>query len=404
MDYVCKVGTPAGEVVEQTFSATDESALRTDLEQKGYYLFSVRRGLGLRELGLRTPKVATERLLIFAQELAALLKAGLPLLQSLDVMLERQQDPVFRRSLLTVRDKVKSGMALSEAFKAEGKLYPPILSASLIAGERGGNMESVLRRLVQYLRLTNALRKKAIAASVYPIMLFLMMGTLLAVMMLKVIPQFQQFYAGFDLDLPLITRVLMGVAVGLQHNVIFVVLALAAAFVAFRLWLRREGSAVIIDRLLLSVPYFGSLMRMYATSQLARTLSALLQGGLPLLNALEVAANSIGNRAMAAAVAGATHQIREGRSLTAALESTGMVDTLTLEMVKVGEQTGALGDMLNSVADFYDEEMETSMAKVLSLVEPVLLVFMAVIVAAMLLAFYLPLFEAISAVEQHTGM
>jgi type IV pilus assembly protein PilC len=155
-----------------------------------------------------------------------------------------------------------------------------------------------------------------------------------------------------------------------------------------------------VDRLLLSIPYLGNLMRMYSTSQLARTLAALLQGGLPLLNALEVAGASIGNRAMAAAVSGASNQIREGRSLTAALESTGMVDTLTLEMVKVGEQTGALGDMLNAVADFFDEEMETSMAKVLSLVEPILLVFMAVIVAAMLLAFYLPMFEAISGIER----
>lgn len=401
MDYVCKVGTPSGEVVEQTFTAPDESALRNDLEQKGYYLFSVRRGLGLRDLGLRRPRVSTERLLLFSQELAALLKAGLPLLQSLEIMLERQQDPVFKRSLETIRDKVKSGVALSDAFRAEGQLYPAILSASLVAGERSGNLEGVLRRLVQYLRLTNALRKKAVAASVYPMLLFFMMGLLLLVMMLKVIPQFQDFYSGFDLDLPTITKVLMAIAVGLKENILWVSLATVAAWVAFKVWSRREGSAIVIDRFLLSVPYLGGLMRMYATSQFARTLSALLQGGLPLLNALEVAGASIGNRAIAAAVGGATHQIREGRSLTMALESTGMVDQLTLEMVKVGEQTGALGEMLNSVADFYDEEMETSMAKVLSLVEPVLLVFMAFIVAAMLLAFYLPLFEAISGIERH---
>jgi type IV pilus assembly protein PilC len=400
MQYVCKVGTPAGEVIEQTFSASDESALRSELEQKGYYLFSVRRGLGLGNLGLRRPRVSTERLLIFAQELAALLKAGLPLLQSLDVMLERQQDPLFRRSLLTIRDKVKTGIALSDAFRAEGPLYPPILPASLIAGERSGNMEGVLRRLVQYLRLTNALRKKAIAASVYPALLFFMMGVLLAVMLLRVIPQFQDFYSGFDLDLPLITRVLMGFALALKQNLFWFLLAIVAAWVAFMAWSRQERSGIVIDRLLLSVPYLGGLMRMYATSQFARTLAALLQGGLPLVNALEVAANSIGNRAMAATVAATTQQIREGRSLTSALESTGIVDSLTVEMVKVGEQTGALGDMLNSVADFYDEEMETSMAKVLSLVEPILLVFMAVIVAAMLLAFYLPMFEAISGVER----
>ncbi len=404
MDYVCKVGTPSGEVVEQTFTAPDESSLRSDLEQKGYYLFSIRRGLGLRDLGLRRPKVATERLLLFCQELAALLKAGLPLVQSIEVMLERQQDPVFRRSLQTIRDKVKSGIALSDAFRAEGELYPPILSASLVAGERSGNLEGVLRRLVQYLRLTYALRRKAIAASVYPLLLFGMMGVLLAVMLLYVIPGFKEFYSGFDLDLPLLTRVVMALAVFLKQNLVWVILALVGLWFAFKAWSRREASAIAVDRFLFSIPYLGHLMRMYATSQLARPLAALLQGGLPLLNALEVAGASIGNRAMAAAVSGATGQIREGRSLTSALETTRMIDVLTLEMVKVGEQTGALGDMLNSVADFYDEEMETSMAKVLSLVEPILLVLMAFIVASMLLAFYLPLFEAISAVESRGGM
>jgi len=386
--------------VEQTFAAPDESALRTELEQKGYYLFSVRRGLGLRGLGLRRPHIPTERLLIFSQELAALLKAGLPLVQSLDVMLERQKDATFRRSLETIHEKVRSGIALSEAFRSEGALYPPILSASLIAGERSGNLEGVLRRLGQYLRLTYALRRKAIAAAVYPLLLFVMMGALLAVMVLFVIPGFKEFYGGMDVDLPVLTRVVMAFGVFMRHNVFWVVLILVAGWVAFKAWARQENSAIVMDRLLLSVPYVGRLMKMYATSQLARTLSALLQGGLPLLNALEVAGNSIGNRAMASAVSGAAHQIREGRSLTMALESTGMIDGLTLEMVKVGEQTGALGEMLSSVADFYDEEMETSMAKVLTLVEPVLLVFMAFIVAAMLLAFYLPMFEAISRIQE----
>jgi type IV pilus assembly protein PilC len=400
LDYVCKVGTPTGEVVEQTFAAPDESALRTELEQKGYYLFSIRRGLGLRGLGLRRPHIPTERLLIFSQELAALLKAGLPLVQSLDVMLERQKDVTFRRSLETIREKVRSGIALSEAFRAEGALYPPILSASLIAGERSGNLEGVLRRLGQYLRLTYALRRKAIAAAVYPLLLFAMMGALLAVMVLFVIPGFKEFYGGMDVELPLLTRVVMAFAVFLRHNAFWVVLVLVAGWVAFKVWARQENSAIVMDRLLLSIPYLGRLMKMYATSQLTRTLSALLQGGLPLLNALEVAGASIGNRAMASVVSGAAHQIREGRSLTMALESTSMIDSLTLEMVKVGEQTGALGDMLNSVADFYDEEMETSMAKALALVEPVLLVFMAFIVAAMLLAFYLPMFEAISRIQE----
>jgi type IV pilus assembly protein PilC len=165
-------------------------------------------------------------------------------------------------------------------------------------------------------------------------------------------------------------------------------------------WLRREGSGVVLDAALLRLPYFGALMRMYATSQLMRTLATLLAGGLPLLNALAVAAESVGNRAVARAVGGATGRIREGASLTTALESTRMLEALPLEMVKVGEQTGALGDMLNAIADFYDEDLDTQIAAVLSLVEPFLLVVMAVIVAGMLLAFYLPMYQAISAVQQ----
>jgi type IV pilus assembly protein PilC len=399
MEYVCKVGTAAGEIVEQTFTAQDEAALRSELEQKGYYLFSIRRGLRLEELRLRRKKVATPLLLIFGQELAALLKAGLPLLQSLDVMLERQKDPVFRSSLGGIRERVKSGIALSEAFKTEGALYPPILSASLVAGERSGSLETVLRRFVQYLRLTQALKKKAISVSVYPLMLLAVMTTLVVVMLVFVIPQFESFYEGLDAKLPTPTLLLMGASAAIRDNALWLVVALVAGVVALVVWLRQPGSAVKVDRALLRLPYLGGLMRMYATSQLARTLSTLLAGGLPLLNALEVAADSVGNRAMAAAVAAATPQIREGKSLTAALESSGMLDNLALEMVKVGEQTGALGDMLGSVAEFYDEEVDTRLATVLALVEPIMLVMMAFLVAGMLLAFYLPLFQAISAVQ-----
>lgn len=400
MEYVCRVGTPTGEVVEETFSASDEVSLRSELEQKGYYLFSVRRALSLTRIGLKSARVKGDLLLLFGQELAALLKAGLPLLQCLDIMLERQRDPVFRRSLETVREKVKSGISVSEAFRAEGALYPPMLSASLVAGERSGNLEGVLRRFTQYLRLNQALKKKAVAASVYPIMLMGMMLVLVAVLMVKVIPQFQDFYSGLDVQLPLVTRVLIAIADVVRANLLWVVLAIVGGWLAMVAWLRREGSGIVLDRFLLRIPYLGGLMRMYATSQLARTLSALLSGGLPLVNAMDVAANSIGNRAMAEAVASATHHIREGKSLTLALETTGMLDNLALEMVKVGEQTGALADMLNAVADFFDEELDNRMAKVLTLVEPIMLVIMAVVVAAMLLAFYLPLFEAISAVER----
>jgi type IV pilus assembly protein PilC len=400
MEYVCRVGTPSGEVVERTFSASDERSLRVDLEQQGFYLLAVRRGLGASVLRLRPRRVKPALLLVFAQELAALLKAGLPLFQSLDVMLERQRDPVFRRSLASVREKVKSGLALSDAFQQEGQLYPPIFAASLVAGERSGSLDGVLRRFAQHLRLNQALKKKAISASIYPIVLLTMMAILVAVLLVYVIPQFQDFFQGLGAELPLPTRILMAVAAAIRANLVWILLAVGMAGGGAWYWLRREESPVALDRALLRLPYFGGLMRMYATSQLMRTLSTLLAGGLPLLNAIQVASASVGNRAMSQALRGATGRIREGASLTTALESTGMLEALPLEMVKVGEQTGALGEMLNAIAEFYDEELDTKMATVLSLVEPVLLVLMAVIVAAMLLAFYLPMFQAISAVQR----
>jgi type IV pilus assembly protein PilC len=401
MEYVCKVGTQTGEVVERAFRATDEAALRAELERQGLYLFQINRGLG--QISFRKRKVPPSLVLIFAQELAALLKAGLPLVQSLDVMLDRQRDPTLRSSLTTVRDKVKSGTSLSEAFRAEGDLYPPIFAASLVAGERSGSLETVLRRFAQHLRLNQQLKKKAVSASVYPLVLVVMMVLLTAVLLVYVIPQFQGFYEGLGAKLPLPTQILLGVAGVLRANVVSILAVLGIGGAAIWYWLRMENSPLTLDGWLLKVPYFGGLVRMYSTSQLMRTLSTLLAGGLPLLNALEVASASIGNRAMAQAVGGSTKMIREGVSLTNALEATSMFETLPLEMVKVGEQTGALGEMLGAVAEFYDEDLETRMATILTLVEPVLLVVMAVLVAGMLLAFYLPMFEAISAVQGGIG-
>ena len=400
MEYVCKVGTPTGEVVERSFTATDESALRADLERQGLYVFGVRRGLRGSRLRLREPRVKTDVLLLFSQELAALLKAGLPLVQALDIMLERQRDALFRRSLAGVREKVRSGTSLSDAFLAEGELYPPIFSASLMAGERSGSLETVLRRFVSYLRLTQGLKKKAVAAAIYPMALFTLMTGLVGVLVVKVIPAFESFFEGLDAQLPTATLMLLRLADVAQRVFPWAVAVAVPSAVLGAAWLRRDRSKEIVDRLLLRLPYFGHLMRMYATSQLARTLATLLSGGLPLLNAMEVAAASVGNRALGAAMREAAPLIREGKSLMVALDSTGLVDGVALEMIKVGEQTGALADMLVAISDFFDEELDTRIATVLAMVEPIVLVLMALIVGAMLMAFYLPLFQIFSALNR----
>jgi type IV pilus assembly protein PilC len=400
MEYICKLGTPAGEIVERSVEAANDDALRADLQRQGLYLFSFRKAS--RSLSLFAPRIPAEKLQLFGQELAALIRAGLPLAQSMDLMVDRQTDPLFKRSLGLVRDRIKTGIALSDAFRREGKLYPAIFSASLIAGERSGNLEAVLRRFVQYVKLSQALRKKAIAASVYPMVLFSGMLVLMFVMLTRVLPQFTDFYDKLDAELPLPTRILLWTSGQLQTWSLVLVGVAIALVIAVAAWLRTDGAGAVFDRWLLRIPFFGPLLRTYATSQLSRSLSTLLSGGLPLVHSLDVASHSIGNRAIALSAAAAVPQVREGKSLSVALESTGELEPLAVEMIRVGENTGALGDMLNQVADFYDEDLEIRVQAILALVEPVLLVFMAVVIGGMVLALYLPMFEAISAVQSRT--
>lgn len=401
MEYICKIGTPAGEIVERSFDAPNLDALKADLLRQGLFLFSHRKAA--RGFSFGSPRVKPENLQLFGQELAALLKAGLPLVQSMDLMVERQREPVFKRSLGAVRDRVKSGAALSESFRLEGALYPQMFSASLIAGERSGNLEGVLRRFVSYVKLNQAIKKKVIAASVYPMVLFVGMFGLMYVMLTRVLPEFTGFYASLDAELPLPTRILLGISEQARQWSVPLLVALVVGGFFFATWLQASTNREKFDGWILRIPFFGALMRTYSTSQLARSLSTLLSGGLPLVQALGVASASVGNRAIAAAAASAVPQIQEGKSLSLSLNATGHVEPLTVEMIRVGESTGALGEMLNQVADFYDEDLEVKVQTLLSLVEPVLLIFMAVVIGAMVLALYLPMFEAFSAIQSRVG-
>ena len=273
MEYICKVGTPAGEIVERSFDAPNEEALRADVLRQGLFLFSHRK----RTQGFRfgAPRVKPENLQLFGQELAALLKAGLPLAQSMDLMVERQRDPLFTRSLGAVRDRIKSGAALSESFRQEGALYPQMFSASLVAGERSGNLEAVLRRFVSYVKLNQAIKKKVIAASVYPMVLFSGMFGLMYVMLTRVLPQFTEFYGSLGAQLPLPTRVLMGLSDQARQWSLPLLALLAVSGFAFASWLQASPNRERFDGWILNIPFFGALMRTYSTSQLARAASPL---------------------------------------------------------------------------------------------------------------------------------
>jgi len=401
MEFRCRLGTPGGDVIEGVYVADSEARLRRELEDKGLLILSLRRRAGLGALPLTRSggrRISAQEFLVFNQELATLLKAGMPLVQSLDILRQRVSNATFKGVLDDVYEKVRAGSAISDAFGAHSEHFPPIYAASLMAGERAGNLDAVLRRYVAYEKLIGGVKRRTISALIYPALLVLMMVGLVGVIVLKVVPAFSSFYEGFGKELPLSTRVIVTVSNAVAGQFWLIAAVVAVAAVAIAGWVKRPGQRERLDRLMLHLPVAGETMRKFGTSQLARTLATLLGGGIPLVKALEVGARSMGNRHLAAELGIVATRVLEGESFGAALRARGVFPEVAVKMVDVGESTGALQEMLNSLADFYDEEIETEIARYITLVEPVLLVTMGAVIAAVVLALYLPLFELSSVV------
>ena len=397
MEFRCRLGTPGGEVIEGVYIADSEARLRREFEEKGLFVLSLQSRAGLAGLVSLTPrrrgKVGTQEFLVFNQELATLLKAGMPLVQSLDILRQRVSNPTFRAVLDSVHDKVKAGSALSDAFEEHGALFPSVYSASLLAGERSGNLEAVIRRYVAYEKIVGAVRRRTISALIYPAILVTMMIVLVGIIVVKVVPSFSEFYANFDRQLPLQTRAIIALSNVVTANLWLILLLVVGGFVGLVAWSKRPGHQVKIDKAILRIPWLGSAARKFATSQAARTLATLLGGGIPLVQALDISARSLSNRYVAEELAATQQRVQEGQSFAVALSERGVFPDVAVKMVEVGESTGALQEMLNSLADFYDEEIDTEVDRFIKLIEPVLLVIMGLVIAAVVLALYMPLFE-----------
>jgi type IV pilus assembly protein PilC len=396
MEFRCRLASPNGEIVEGVYVADTEARLRHDFEEKGLYVLSLQPRNAIAGVSLQLPQrrgISTQEFLVFNQELATLLRAGMPLVQSLDLLRSRVTSPTFRRVLNDVHEKVRAGTALSDAFASQGDLFPRVYVASLLAGERSGNLDAVLRRFVEYTKIIATVKRKTLSALVYPIILISLALVLVAIIVLKVVPAFADFYGSFGADLPLITKVILRVSDLVRSQFVIILAAIIGAAVVLMTWIRQPGQKARFDHLVLGLPGLGPVARKFATSQMARTLATLLGGGLPLVNALDISAKSIGNQFMAQQLEIVGGRVREGASFASALEQRGVFPDVAVKMAEVGESTGALQDMLNTVADFYDEEISTTMERFVTLVEPVLLVIMGIVIAGLLLALYMPLFQ-----------
>ncbi len=398
MEFRCRLGTPSGEIIEGVYVAHNETALRRELEDKGLHVLSLRTRGGFAGLSWpgRKNTVPRHEFLVFNQELATLLKAGMPLVQSLDILRVRLANPVFKAVLDDVHEKVRAGTALSDAFTAHGELFPSVYTASLMAGERSGNLDAVLRRFVAYSKVIDTVRSKTISAMVYPAILVGLAIVLVGIIAIKVVPTFSDFYASFGSELPFSTRVIIGMSDLVRTQAWLLIAIVAIGGLSFMTWIRQPGQQARLDRWLLRLPTVGPAMHKFATSQLARTLATLLGGGIPLVNALDIASRSTGNRYLGAELGIVAQKVREGQGFAATLLERRTVPDVAIKMIEVGESTGALQEMLNSLADFYDEEIETAVARFVTLIEPALLVIMGIVIASVVLALYMPIFQLTS--------
>jgi type IV pilus assembly protein PilC len=393
-EFVIKLADERGRVQEQIQTAATAEELRSRFSHAGYHVFSVRARSNASLLGRR--KVKLEKFLIFNQQFLTLVRAGLPILGSLNMLAKGQKDAHFAGQLEDVANRVKTGESLSAAFEAQAGI-PTIYTTTLLAGERSGNLQEVLERYVAFQRVSLTFRKKLSASLIYPGLLLTLVSGLLVFLFTVVIPQFSKLYDEMGSQLPAMTMMLLSFGTWTQRNIVWIALVTVIVGVVGYRFSTTEKGRDFVDAFRIRLPIFGKIWLKYQVALFARTLSTLLTGGLPLVPSLDTAARSISSRKVSKAVQDSIETVREGKSLADALTATKVIPDLATEMISVGEQTGALPQMLNSVAEFFEEDVATALTAALALIEPAILIVMGVVVVFILISLYLPIFSLGSA-------
>ena len=394
-EFVCKVADGSGKVFLQIEPAESVTEARQKLSDRGLFVYNVRPRAGIlgQFFGQRRQKsVDGNDFLVFNQQLNTLIKAGIPILKALDLLTERAAAEKLRPVLGEVRRLVREGTPLSEALDQQG-VFPKVYTVSILAGEKSGNLSGVLEYYITYQRVTTGLRKKLIATLIYPAILICSATGIVTYLVSSVIPKFAGLYADLNINLPQATRILIALTVTYRGYLLGTIALLALLVAATFAWSRSEQGGLAMERLRMRLPLVGETITKFQFAQFCRTLSTLLAGGPPLVQAMETAGGAIGSRLVSSAVSESATLVREGQSLHNSLSSTGLVPELALEMVEVGEASGSLASMLGSVAEFYEDDVNTHLANLVALIEPAILIFMAILIAFILVALYLPMFS-----------
>ena len=390
-EFTVRLADDRGRIQEQTHAAATAEELRARFTQAGFLVYSVKARSALTG-GSKKKKIKLDIFLVFNQQFLTLIRAGLPILSSLDLLAKRQKDDNFRGQLEDVAARIKTGESISSAFEAQGS-FPLVYTTTLLAGERSGNLEEVLQRFLDFQRVSLSFRKKLKASLIYPAFLVIMVIALFIFLITFVVPRFAQLYDQLGTKLPGLTLFMLALGQDAQHYGLYIAPAVALIIYLVVRWAKTESGATTIDKIRVASPVFGKVWLKYQVGLFARTLSTLLTGGLPLVPSLETAARSIDSRQIAKAVYSSVETVREGKGLSSSLQKTEVFPELAIEMIEVGESTGALPQMLNSVAEFFEEDVQTSLSAIMSMIEPVILLVMGVVVVIIMIALYEPIFS-----------
>jgi type IV pilus assembly protein PilC len=393
-DFVLKYADGRGQIHQQVAAAGSEKELREKFSQQGFLIYSIKPRLSAVSGGILggRKKLNLEKFLIFNQQFVTLIRAGLPILKGLDLLAERLTDPKLGPYVKAVRDEVRNGTLLSEAFRQQG-IFPKIYVTTVMAGEKSGSLTEVLDRYITYQKLSLAVKKKVMVSLMYPSVLIVLVVLLMVFLVTYVVPTFAGLYNSMNANLPKITMYLIAIGTTARSYILVGAAALIALVFLFRWWARRESAREKVDTIKLRLPLVGEIWLKYQVAQLSRILSTLLVGGIPLVQAMETAADSLGTPLLKRAVEAAGKMVREGQPLSGSLKASKLFPPLAIDMIEVGESTGALPAMLNSVAEFFEEDVNTRMAATLSLIEPAIMIVMGAFVAFVLIALYLPIFS-----------
>jgi type IV pilus assembly protein PilC len=391
-EFVLKYADGRGQMHQQTATAGSEKEVRDRFSNQGFLIYSIKvKGSSLGIPG-RGKKLDLEKFLIFNQQFVTLIRAGLPILKSLDLLAERLTDPKLEPYIKAVKEEVRNGTLLSEAFRQQG-IFPKIYVSSVMAGEKSGSLTEVLDRYIGYQKLSLAVRKKVMVSLMYPCVLIVLVSVLMVFLVTYVVPTFAGLYSSMQATLPPMTLLLIAIGTTARNYILGAVVLLVALIFVFRWWSRRPAARERVDRVKMKIPIAGDIWLKYQVAQLSRILSTLLTGGIPLVQAMETAADSLSTPLLQKAVETAGKAVREGQPLSASLKARKMFPPLAIDMIEVGESTGALPAMLNSVAEFFEEDVNTRMQATLSLIEPAIMLVMGGFVAFVLIALYLPIFS-----------